>query len=69
MGANDVHTSNHGHLWENTVEGRPSLTWGFPDEEQAIRNGEFVAATLGTCHIVEHSGETPPPPDPANESG
>lgn len=47
MSAGDVHTSNCGHLWENTVEGRPSLTWAFPDEEQALRNGEFVAATLG----------------------
>lgn len=60
MTVGDVHTRERDGSWENVVEGERDVKWVFAEAAQAVANGERVAETLGSSHIVESATE----PDP-----
>lgn len=52
MSRGDVHTRPAASGWENTVEGRESLTRLFPTLAEALVSGRALARGLAAHHVV-----------------
>jgi hypothetical protein len=58
MGAERIVTRSKSGQWVNEVEGAPELSRSFSSRDEAIEEGEALAAERGAQHVVEESEPT-----------